>query len=83
LSKGKFPTAISRPTQEKKYGKMSDETWRKYIEVRGQNLKSLILKRKDSLEKLDAERYDDAIENLTDIANDRARATLKMRPAPK
>ena len=83
LSKGKFPTAISRPTQEKKYGKMSDETWRKYIEVRGQNLKSLIIKRKDSLQKLDAERYDDAIENLTDIANDRARATLKMRPAPK
>jgi hypothetical protein len=83
LSKGKFPTAISRPTQEKKYGKMSDETWRKYIEVRGQNLKSLILKRKDSLQKLDAERYDDAIENLTGIANDRARATLKMRPAPK
>jgi hypothetical protein len=83
LSKGKFPTAISRPTQEKKYGKMSDETWRKYIEVRGQNLKSLIIKRKDSLEKLDAERYDDAIENLTGIANDRARATLKLRPAPK
>jgi len=83
LNKGKFPTAISRPTQEKKYGKMSDETWRKYIEVRGQTLKSLILKRKDSLEKLNAERYDDAIENLTDIANDRARATLKMRPAPK
>jgi hypothetical protein len=83
LSKGKFPTAISRPTQEKKYGKMSDETWRKYIEVRGQNLKSLILKRKDSLQKLDAEKYDDAIENLTGIANDRARATLKMRPAPK
>jgi hypothetical protein len=83
LSKGKFPTAISRPTQEKKYGKMSDETWRKYIEVRGQNLKSLILKRKDSLQKLDAERYDDAIENLTGIANDRARATLKLRPAPK
>ena len=81
LSKGKFPTAISRPTQEKKYGKMSDETWRKYIEVRGQNLKSLILKRKDSLQKLDAERYDDAIENLTGIANDRARNQLKLRPA--
>ncbi len=81
LNKGKFPTAISRPTQEKKYGQMTNETWRKFVEIRGQTLKSLILQRKESLDKMDSEKYDDMIENLTRIANDRARNQLKLRPA--
>jgi hypothetical protein len=83
LNKGKFPTAISRPTQEKKYGQMTNETWRKFVEIRGQTLKSLILQRKESLDKMDSEKYDDMIENLTRIANDRARNELKLRPAKK
>ena len=83
LNKGKFPTAISRPTQEKKYGQMTNETWRKFVEIRGQTLKSLILQRKESLDKMDSEKYDDMIENLTRIANDRARNQLKLRPAKK
>lgn len=83
LNKGKFPTTISRPTQEKKYGQMTNETWRKFVEIRGQTLKSLILQRKESLDKMDSEKYDDMIENLTRIANDRARNQLKLRPAKK
>ena len=81
LNKGKFPTTISRPTQEKKYGQMTNETWRKFVEIRGKTLKSLILQRKESLDKMDSEKYDDMIENLTRIANDRARNELKLRPA--
>jgi hypothetical protein len=60
---------------------MTNETWRKFVEIRGQTLKSLILQRKESLDKMDSEKYDDMIENLTRIANDRARNQLKLRPA--
>ena len=83
LSKGQFPPVKLRSNFEKSYGPVTDSTWRQFVQIRGQYLKSQITTRWDNLDKLNPKKYNDIIDDIAQSADDKAVKQLKLKPVKK
>ena len=83
LSKGQFPPVKLRSNFEKSYGPVTDSTWRQFVQIRGQYLKSQITTRWDILDKLNPKKYNDIIDDIAQSADDKAVKQLKLKPVKK
>ena len=83
LSKKEFPPVKLRSNFEKSYGVVTDSTWRQFVEIRGKYLKSQMMQRWESLDKLSPKKYDDILGDIARSADDKAVKQLKLKPVKK